>query len=189
MRSPLELTFGALLGALGPLLGGSWPSLGRPWSLLGPSWGALDRSWGELDVAKNSKKKQKCISGASWLLLALSWPLLASFSDLPGCILVSFWPPRGPSALTLPGCTPQIPTHVPGKVAQTHFTRFRGCNFQKIHFTRFRGWNFLKSILLLFSMVLRHRFAGSCWELGTPTHGCNRWEPPWGAAVSAKRFQ
>ena len=37
MRSLLEPTFGALLGALGPLLGGSWASLGRPWSLLGPS--------------------------------------------------------------------------------------------------------------------------------------------------------
>ena len=74
MRSPLELTFGALLGALGPLLGGSWPSLGRPWSLLGPSWGALGRSSGELDAAKNAKKNNKM---PFWCFLAALGPVLA----------------------------------------------------------------------------------------------------------------
>ena len=29
-----------------------------------------------------------------------------------------------------------------------------------------------------FSVGLRHRCAGNCWELGTPTHGCNRLGPP-----------
>ncbi len=38
-----------------------------------------------------------------------------------------------------------------------------------------------------FSVGLGHTFAGNCWELGTPAHDCNRWGPPWGAAVSAKR--
>ena len=65
MRSPLELTFGALWGALGPLLGGSWPSLGRSWALLGPSWDALGRSWEPLGT------------------------LLARFRDLQGSILGS----------------------------------------------------------------------------------------------------
>ena len=76
MRSPLELTFGALWGALGPLLGGSWPSLGRSWALLGPSWGALGRSWGALDARKNRKKINKLHFLALLVLLGCSWPCL-----------------------------------------------------------------------------------------------------------------
>ena len=110
MRSPLELTFGALLGALGPLLGGSWPSLGRPWSLLGPSWGALDRSWGELDVAKNSKKTKKM---HFWCFLAALGPVLAPLGLIftpPGQYFnVSLVSPEARLAMLCIGCSSAVP--------------------------------------------------------------------------------
>ena len=158
-----------------PLLEPSWELLGLSWEglgpLLGPSWqllaalgrprGLLGRLLAASDEAKNCEKSAGVrILASLCRFLGLFLVFLAIFIDF-WSIFIDFFMIWG-RFLDLPGTFP--PTFLAKLIHQVS-----------------------RNMCGTFSMVLRHRFAGSCWELGTPTDGCNRWGPSWGAAVSAKR--
>ena len=157
----LRTLLGSSRACLGTLLGLSWASLGHLLASLGRSWGALGRSWGMLDATKNEKKTDFSLSCC---FLAALGPVLAPLGLIlgpPGLILRALGQYFGLS-MAFPGRFP--PTFL---AKLSHQVSRNMCGN--------------------FSAGLRHTFAGNCWELGTPAHGCNRLGPPWGAAVSAKR--
>ena len=84
---------GSLLDDLGPLLG----ALGASWAASWLPRAAQDAAKKLPKIRRSEKKAPQerifpCL-GASWALLALSWPLLASSGGLRGSILASPWPP------------------------------------------------------------------------------------------------
>ena len=160
-RFPLGLLLGPSWDPPGAVLGHSWAPLGSSWALLGRSWGALGRSWAVLDATKNGKKPHFSLSCCFLAALGSFLAPLGLILGPPGLILRALGRYFGLS-MAFPRRFP--PTFL-AKLSHQDARNMCGN----------------------FSVGLRQRFAGNCWELGVPAHGTNRWGPPWGAAVSAKR--
>ena len=153
MISRLIASWAALRTLLGPSWASLGPLLGLSWAPLGLSWPLLGRSWALLEGAGRDKKRKKNVSWPLFVLLGCSWPCLGLILGPPELILRPLGQYFGLS-MAFPGRFP--PTFLAKLLHQVS-----------------------RNMCGNFSVGLRHRFAGNCWELGTPAHGSNRWEPPW----------
>ena len=146
--------------ALRTLLGPSWASLGEALALSWPPLGSLGAPLGRLEPSKLRPKTVPKPAGVKKdrekTTLDATCPDLATLGLIFG--------PPGPILRAL-GQYFGLSMAFPGRFPPTFLAKL-------LH-------QVSRNMCGNFSVGLRHRLAGNRWELGTPTHGCNRLGPPW----------